>query len=293
MVQWKMTFAHPATILASLLSACLAGCNQDASPTAPSPSSPQAPAPPSAPAATAELTVSGDPESAAGASWTLRGTLDGVAVDLQGVLLKPRGAGPFPAVILSHGYGGSAQFGGSLGRVMRDWGLVSIATNYTHAGGVPLGAPGTTDDPGASPANVLRARATLAVLGRTGYVDLSRVAAHGHSMGAFVTTAFVAAHPGAVRAASHTAGGVRPDTIPFAAAPGMASAALIRTPYQWHHGEADDVVPLAMDQLFDAALAAGSGPNEGHVYPGERHDIAQHPTVLQRIRSWYAAHGVL
>jgi dienelactone hydrolase len=292
MVQWKMTSAHPATILASLLSACLAGCNQDASPTAPSPSSPQAPAPPSAPAATAELTVSGDPESAAGASWTLRGPLDGVAVDLEGVVLKPRGAGPFPAVILSHGYGGSAQFGRSLGRVMREWGLVCIAANYTHAGGVPIGAPGTTDDLGASPANVLRARATLAVLGRTGYVDLSRVAAHGHSMGAFVTTAPVAAHPGDIRAASHTAGGVRPDAIPFAAAPGMAPAALIRTPYQWHHGEADDVVPLAMDRLFDAALAAGSGPHEGHVYPGERHDIAQHPTVLERIRRWYAAHGL-
>jgi len=285
-----MPSPHPAALLASLLTACLAGCNQDASPTAPS--SPQAPAPPTAPAAIPELTVGGDPESAAGASWTLRGTIDGVAVDLQGVLLKPRGAGPFPAVILSHGYGGSAQVGRSLGQVMREWGLVCIATNYTHAAGVPIGAPGTTDDLGASPANVLRARATLAVLGRTGYVDLSRVAAHGHSMGAFVTTAFVAAHPGDIRAASHTAGGVRPDAIPFPAAPGMAAAALIRTPYQWHHGEADDVVPLAMDQLFDAALAA-SPANDGHVYPGERHDIAQHPTVLQRIRRWYAAHGVL
>jgi dienelactone hydrolase len=290
MVQWKMASPHPATILASLLTACLAGCNQDASPTAPS--SPHAPSPPSSPAAAPELTVSGDPESAAGATWTLRGTLDGIAIDLQGVLLKPRGAGPFPAVILSHGYGGSAEFGRSLGRIMRDWGLVCIATNYTHASGVPIGAPGTTDDLGASPANVQRAHATLAVLARTGYVDLSRVAAHGHSMGAFVTTAFVAAHPGEIRAASHTAGGVRPDALPFAAAPGMAPAALIRTPYQWHHGEADDVVPLAMDRLFDAALAAGSGPHEGHVYPGERHDIAQHPTVLERIRRWYAAHGL-
>jgi dienelactone hydrolase len=142
------------------------------------------------------------------------------------------------------------------------------------------------------PANVIRAHATLSVLARLGYVDLSRVAAHGHSMGAFVTTAFVAAYPADIRVASHTAGGVRPDAIPFAPAPGITPAALIRTPYQWHHGAADDVVPLAMDQLFDAALDRGGAPHQGHVYPGERHDIAQHGEVLDRVRAWYGSHGM-
>ena len=160
------------------------------------------------------LSIAGDPESASGATWTLVGTLDGTTVDLQGILLKPRGRGPFPAVVLSHGAGGNAQsYGRELGSVMRKWGLVCIAVNYTHARGVPLGAPGTLLQQGASPANAFRAHAAVTVLARLGYVDVRRVAAHGHSMGAFVTTAFVAAYPGDVRVASHTAGGVLLDAI--------------------------------------------------------------------------------
>ena len=33
--------------------------------------------------------VRGNPESAAGATWTFRGTVDGTTYDLAGVLLKP------------------------------------------------------------------------------------------------------------------------------------------------------------------------------------------------------------
>ena len=143
------------------------------------------------------LSIAGDPESASGATWTLVGTLDGTRVDLQGILLKPRGRGPFPAVVLSHAAGGNAQtYGRALGSVMRTWGLVCIAVNYTHAGGAPPGALGTLLQLGASPENAFRAHAAVTVLARVRYVDLRRVAAHGHSMGAFVTTAFVAAYPG-------------------------------------------------------------------------------------------------
>src|SRR3954469_17825742 len=84
------------------------------------------------------LSITGNPESASGATWTLVGTLEGTPVDLQGLLLKPRGRGPFPAVVLSHAAGGNAKpYGGKLGSVMRTWGLVCIAVNYTHARGVP------------------------------------------------------------------------------------------------------------------------------------------------------------
>src|SRR4051794_21619708 len=118
------------------------------------------------------LTIVGDPESAAGATWTLTGTLDGTSVHLQGILLKPHGRGPFPAVVLSHGAGGTAQsYGRALGAVMRKWGLVCIATDYTHARGA---APGTLLEQGASPANVFRAHAAVTVLTRLGYVDSRR-----------------------------------------------------------------------------------------------------------------------
>ena len=174
---------------------------------------------------------------------------------------------------------------------MRKWGLVCIATNYTHARGVPIGTPGTLIEQGASPANAFRAHAAVTVLARLGYVDVRRVAAHGHSMGAFVTTAFVAAYPGDVRVASHTAGGVLDgihlDGIPT---PSVAEARRIQTPYQWHHGLRDFAVPFLLDQRFDSVLTA---PHEGHLYRRLGHaEVAEDPEVLKRIRTWYTAHGL-
>jgi dienelactone hydrolase len=253
--------------------------------------SPGYPSPPRSPPGTT-LAITGNPESASGASWTLTGRLEGTDVDLQGILLKPRGRGPFPAVVLSHAAGGTAQaYGRAVGEVMRTWGLVCIATNYTHARGVPPGKPGTVLQQGASPANVFRAHATVAILAALGYVDTHRVAAHGHSMGAFVTTAFVAAYPEDVRVASHTAGGVmdmiRVDGLPV---PTVAQARRIETPYQWHHGLRDVAVPFLLDERFDSVLTA---PHEGHLYPRLTHaGVAENPDVLARIRSWYAAHGL-
>ena len=183
-----------------------------------------------------------------------------------GILLKPRAGllllsprGPFPAVVLSHGAGGSApSYGRALGAVMRKWGLVCIATNYTHARGVPMGTPGDMLEQGASKANAFRAHAAVTVLARLGYVDVRRVAAHGHSMGAFVTTAFVAAYPSDIRVASHTAGGVLDgihlNGMPI---PSVAEARRIQTPYQWHHGLRDFAVPFLLD---DASTPSSPRP---------------------------------
>ncbi len=107
-----------------------------------------------------------------------------------------------------------------------------------------------------------------------------------------MTTAFAAAHGDRLRVASHTAGGVRPDGSPIDAAPAVTQAGLIRTPYQWHHGSDDEVVPLALDQLFEAALDASGVAHDGHVYAGAMHDISQLPEALDRIHAWYAAHGM-
>ncbi|HEX5109938.1 MAG TPA: hypothetical protein VFV95_15910 [Vicinamibacterales bacterium] len=240
------------------------------------------------------LTVIGDPSSSAGATWTLTGMMDGTTVDLEGILAKPRGRGPFPAVVLSHGAGGNAaSYGHRLGAVMRTWGLVCIATNYTHARGVRIGVPGSFLEQGASSANVFRAHAAVTVLARLGYVDVRRIAAHGHSMGAFVTTAFVAAYPGDVRVASHTAGGVlllSPVHLDGIPAPSEAQARRIQTPYQWHHGLLDFAVPFILDRRFDSVVG---GPHEGYIYNRLRHtEVAEDSTVLKRIRTWYRAHGL-
>ena len=106
-----------------------------------------------------------------------------------------------------------------------------------------------------------------------------------------MTTAFVAAHPAVIRVASHTAGGVldgiQLDGVPT---PSVAEARRIRTPYQWHHGLRDFAIPFLLDERFDSVLTA---PHEGHVYRRLGHGgVAEDHEVLQRIRSWYAEHGL-
>jgi dienelactone hydrolase len=238
--------------------------------------------------------VMGTPESAGGASWTYKGTVDGVVYDLTGVLYKPQGPGPFPAVLLSHGHDGTAEFYASLiAPTMVSWNLVCIGVNYTHAAGVPIGSPGTSADSGASFANVERAHLTYELLRKLGYVDMTRVAAHGHSMGAFVTVALLGAYPNDFRVASHTAGGVRPSFI--ASGPGATAvqARTIRTPYELHHGDADATVSLSYDQRLDSLLTAHAVEHVLDIYPGLGHnDVRALPLMLERVHDWYAAHGM-
>ena len=270
--------------LVALLAIVVACGGNGGSPTAPTPPAGQL----------AGFTLTGDPVSPGGARWTYQATVAGVRYDLQGILLKPAGSGSFPAVIISHGATGNATgYSLLIARTMVSWGLVCIATNYTHSNGVPIGAPGTGADPGASAANVQRARQLVEILRSLGYVDMNRVALHGHSLGAFVTSAVAGAYPDLFRAASHTAGGIRPEFFD-APAPTEAQVATIRAPYQIHHGTDDFVVPLLADQLFAAALFARGIDHELIVHPGIDHvEVAISTTVLDRIREWYRNKGVL
>ena len=240
--------------------------------------------------------LAGDPESSSGATWTYRATTDGVAYDLRGILLKPRGQGPFPAVILSHGGFQNALTMVPAATEMVTWGLVAIATNYTHATdtGAPLGSPGKEGDRGADQSNILRARKVLEILSSLGYVDMNRVAAHGFSNGGFVTTATLATYPSAFRVASHAAAGVQdPASGSPESAPSQSVAAGVRTPYDLHHGDADATNPLSSDQRLAAILTAAGVPYELWVYPGAGHtDFWQDPVFYTRIRAWYAKFGL-
>lgn len=235
--------------------------------------------------------VTGDPRSAEGATWTYRATDQGVAYVMEGVLFVPSGTGPFPAVVLSHGKGGTPRaYSSRIARTMVTWGLVGIGPMYTHApdaedqGNMPNGPDG------ASPANVLRAHKARDLLSCVAGADLTRVAAHGHSMGAFVTGQLLGTYPTAYRAASHTAGGVSST----GAATKPTAAQQIATPYQLHHGDHDQVVPLAMDQALNRILTDNGVPHQLRIYPGYDHQmIAYDATMLARVRVWYETHGVL
>jgi dienelactone hydrolase len=237
------------------------------------------------------FTVTGDPRSSTGAAWTYCSTDGGVLYSLEGVLFVPATGTTFPAVVVSHGKGGTPRaYSANIARTMVGWGLVVIATMYTHApdaedqGNAPDGADG------ASTANVLRANKTRELLGCVAGVDPGRVAAHGHSMGAFVTGQTLGTFPTAFRAASHTAGGVGDG--PNATKP--AAAQRIVTPYQLHHGDADQVVSIALDRTLDNILTANGVTHQFHVYAGYDHArIAADSLMLSRVRAWYRAHGVL
>jgi dienelactone hydrolase len=249
------------------------------------------PAGPNADANCAAFIVSGDATSTNGATWRYSSTDGGVAYSISGVLFAPAGASPFPGVVVSHGAGGSASsYSTGIARVMRGWGMVAIATNYTHAGnGAGTGLP--DGDSGASDANVLRAHKTRNLLGCVAGVDMQRLAAHGHSMGAFVTGQLLGMYPEDFRAASHSAGGANANG-PNATR--SAVAANIRTPYQLHHGDNDTVVDIAQDRELDRILTASGVAHALVTYPGYTHEqIARDSGMLDSVRAWYALHGVL
>jgi len=232
--------------------------------------------------------VTGNPRSQFGATWTYDSTDDGVRYVLEGVLFTPHGEGPFRAAVVSHGKGGTPRgYSASIARSMVTWGLVAIGTMYTHAPDAEDAGNEPQGPDGASEANVLRAHKARDLLSCLGTVDLARVAAHGHSMGAFVTGELLGTYPADFNLASHTAGGA--GTGPNATRP--QTAARITTPYSLHHSDADQVVPLALDQAL-AAILADHGVDHLLVtvpYQGLSHaQMALNPLMLQRVRRWYA-----
>ncbi|MBW2733973.1 MAG: dienelactone hydrolase family protein, partial [Deltaproteobacteria bacterium] len=248
----------------------------------------------------AGLTITGDPTSALGARWEYRAEEGGVSYNLAGVLLKPSTALPagekYPAVVLSHATGGTAiAVAANQGQRMRGWGLVAISVNLTHASEelIPSESPGTLQqDLGASTVNLQRARKCIDVLASLCDVDMRRVAAHGHSRGAFVTAGLAGTYPTLFKAASHTSGGVS-DAKNNEGWTNTSQAAGISIPYQLHHGDLDTTVPLADEQALEAIFIQNGVEHELWRYSDKGHHIASIPEVTSRIRAWYVAHGVL
>ncbi len=234
--------------------------------------------------------LDGTGTDAQGATWTYESTDEGVGYALEGILFAPPGEGPFPGLVVNHGKGGTPQaYSANVAREFVSWGMVVIGTMLTHApddadvGHLPDGADGR------SPENVQRAKKAYDLLSCLD-VDLTRVAVHGHSMGAFVTGQLLGTHPDLFRAASHTAGG----TSLGPNATDMAVAAQIVTPYQLHHGDMDTVVLLEYDQSLDAILEASGVDHELYVYPGYDHaQISDDRAMYDRVRAWYTTYGVL
>jgi acetyl esterase/lipase len=220
-----------------------------------------------------------------GERWTYR---DG-DFSMEGILLKPEGKGPFPAVLISHGLGGNAQsFGMMKAREMVKWGLVCIAPNYTHTG-----QGGDRSQFGASAENIRRASTCLDLLRTLPEVDATRLAAYGHSMGGFVTIGLASAKVDAVKAAAITGSGISPQA--GYAAPSTDAAAKIRTPFLMLHGANDNVVHPEQSAALKQALDANKVPNDRLIADGQGHPIDQtmRDEVFRLVREWFVKQGVL
>lgn len=232
-----------------------------------------------------------------GDRWTLR---EG-DTQLEGVLLKPEGKGPFPAMVISHGLGGNAHgFGRQAAREFLKMGFVCIATNYTHnaeamqarrAGGGNGGKHPA--DFGASRENITRGMKCIAILESLPYVDKKRIAAYGHSMGAFLTIALAAEAPDRIRAAAISAGGLSGRAgYP---APTKEVAQKIRTPFCILHGTADTTVRPEQSAELKAVLDQNKVPNERHLFEGVAHNLnhARAEECGRLTHAWFINRGIL
>lgn len=222
-----------------------------------------------------------------GDRWTCEADGD----PLSGILVKPPGKGPFPAILINHGMGSNAgQFGMMKAREFVKWGLACIATDLTHS---RAGAETDQSLFGSSSENIWRARACLGILRSLPDVDAKRICVYGNSMGAFLTIGLAAAVPDQIAAAAITAGGV--ITQAGYASPTAEAAAKIRTPFLILHGNPDNTVPTANSERLKEVLDKNHVPNERHVFDGIGHNLHAEKAdeVYRLMRAWFAKHGVL
>lgn len=217
---------------------------------------------------------------------------------LQGILLKPPGKGPFPAVLISHGMGGNAvAFGTTKAREMVRWGLVCMACDYTHAVALGAGRPDPTaidrSALGASAENLRRASKCLDLLAAMPEVDPKKLSAYGHSMGGFVTIGLAAKEPDRLVAAAISGSGIAPrDGFP---APSNAAAEKIRTPFILFHGSVDNTVRPEQSLALKEILDKNRVPCERHVFEGINHPVDRDKAddVYRLLRNWFAKYRVV
>ena len=214
-------------------------------------------------------------------------TIDLAGAQVPSILLRPDGSGPFPAVLLLHGYSSSKErLADTMGRSLAARGIASLA--------IDLPLHGSRDDAIIQEARknplglvqhwnmaLTEARAAVTWLARHEAIDPRRISVAGYSLGSYIALQTVAAGE-PVAAVIVAAGGDLPATpwtnmIRMVVDPLKSAMSLRGRPLLMVHGKFDRTIPPQQAQrLFDAAHE----PKElqwyesGHVLPTASADYA-------------------
>ncbi|MDF9716077.1 alpha/beta fold hydrolase [Nocardioides sp. ChNu-99] len=249
-------------------------------------------------------------------------TYDSSGTTVSGVLLVPEGAGPFPAVVLAHGYiEPSAYVTGQGMRREQDRlaraGYVVLHTDYRgHAASSPASDLDRESRLGYTRDVVNAVRS----LEREPVVDAARTAVVGRSMGGAVAYNVLVAQPGLVDAAvvfapvssdfvdnyerwavperaevveRLTAGVGTPAENPafYAGLSARTYADRITEPVLIHHGTADDTCPVVWSEETQAAFTAAGVDSTLLTYPGEGHAFGpQFEVSMERTIAFLGEH---
>jgi dipeptidyl aminopeptidase/acylaminoacyl peptidase len=246
-------------------------------------------------------------------------------LSISGVLNVPTGRGPFPALVLAHGYIDPAVYVTGQGLVREQdflarQGYVTLHVDYrNHAG--------SEDDPTSDTRLRLGytedvINAVLALRRGPRFVDDERIGLLGRSMGGGVVYNVLVVRPGLVDAAVVFAP-VSSDTVDnfdrwIRNDPGRSSLASriiarygspeqepafwraasprtyfdrVEEPLLVHHGTSDDSCPISWSRDTVAALRSAGKDVRLHVYEGEEHAfVPQWPLSMERTDAFFTRH---
>lgn len=242
-------------------------------------------------------------------------------VTVSGILLVPTGRGPFPGVVLNHGYFPVSTYYSGQGlpreqdRLARE-GYVVLHTDYRgHAGSSEVSALERELRLGYARDSI----AAVSALKQEDAVDPDRVVMLGRSMGGGVTYNALVTAPGIVRAAvvyapvsSDFVDNLRRWTIPgrsdvvrelyaehgspedapfYAGISPRAHFGRITEPMLIHHGTNDEQCPIAWTRETQQLLTAAGVRSTLQVYEGERHTFSgQWERSMQRTLAFFEQH---
>ena len=235
-----------------------------------------------------------------------RVTYRGGGLTISGVLLRPHGPGPFPGIVLNHGYIEPELYATGQGLAReQDWlarqGFAVLHTDYRgHATSDPPVGPFDRESRLGYTRDAVNA---VLALEREPYVDPDRMAMLGRSMGGGITLNALVAYPGLVEAAvvyasvssslpenlEHFTRPNRPEELQrlyerfgtphdnprfFRDLSARTYFGRITEPLLIHHGTADETCPFRWALATQRLLERAGVDSTLEVYEGEHHSFA-------------------